>query len=684
MTRRSARPRRRRDAARARALPGRLRRRPLDGAQGDRRRAGRHAGDPARAVDLHPRAGAARPDARRARPGAATRSNPRRSGTVLRHRRPGDLAGAQLPARRRARLRCGRPRLRAIRAILGVGADFEYEVLSKEDWIGRRLVADRFRDRRVFICGDAAHLWVPYAGYGMNAGIADAMNLSWQLAARLAGWAERARPRRLRGRAPADHRAGLALRHGPRAADDQGARRGARRASRSPAPEGDAIRAEAGREGLRAQRPAVLLRRPELRLLLRRARRSSPTTARPRRPTPWAASRRRPCPAAARRTSGWPTAARSTTRFGRDYTLLRFDPRRRRRAARRRPRARAACRWRVLDVAARERAGRVPPRAGAVPRRPARRLARRLAVPADARALVDRSARRRPTEARAMNTADLIAIDTHTHAEVSCWNPFDNYGEEYDRAADKYFRSSRRPTIEETIAYYRERKIGLVMFTVDAETQMGRRRIPNEEIAEAAQKNSDIMIAFGSIDPHKGKMGAREARRLIEEHGVKGFKFHPTVQGFDPDDRMAWPIYEVIAEHKLPAIFHSGHSGIGSGMRCGGGLRLQNSNPMQLDDVAIDFPDMQIVIAHPSWPWQDEAISLAMHKPNVWIDLSGWSPKYFPPQLVQYANTLLKDRILFGSDYPLITPDRWMKDFEEAGFKHEVQAADPEGEREAP
>ena len=118
-------------------------------------------------------------------------------------------------------------------------------------------------------------------------------------------------------------------------------------------------------------------------------------------------------------------------------------------------------------------------------------------------------------------------------------------------------------------------------------------------------------------------------------------------------------------------------------MRCGGGLRLQNCNPMLLEDVAIDFPDMQIVIAHPSWPWQDEALSLALHKPNVWIDLSGWSPKYFPPQLVQYANTLLKDRMLFGSDFPLITPDRWMKDFDEAGFKDEVQAADPEGQRDA-
>jgi len=271
-----------------------------------------------------------------------------------------------------------------------------------------------------------------------------------------------------------------------------------------------------------------------------------------------------------------------------------------------------------------------------------------------------------------MDYKNLVAIDIHTHAEVSCRNPFDNYAEEYERAADKYFGSSGRPTIAETIAHYRSIKMGLVMFTVDSEAQIGKRRIPNEEIAQAAKENSDMMIAFASIDPHKGKMGAREAERLIKEEVIKGFKFHPTVQGFHPYNKMAWPIYEVINHHQLPAIFHTGHSGIGSGMRCGGGLRLEYSNPMHLDDVAIDFPDMQIVMAHPSFPWQDEALSVATHKPNVWIDLSGWSPKYFPKQLIQYANTLLKDRVLFGSDYPLITPERWMKDFEIAGFKPEV------------
>jgi len=87
----------------------------------------------------------------------------------------------------------------------------------------------------------------------------------------------------------------------------------------------------------------------------------------------------------------------------------------------------------------------------------------------------------------------------------------------------------------------------------------------------------------------------------------------------------------------------------------------------------VDFPQMKIILAHPSFPWQDEALSVCLHKPNVYIDLSGWSPKYFPENLVHYANTLLKRKMLFGSDYPAIKPERWISDFEQAGFREEVR-----------
>jgi predicted TIM-barrel fold metal-dependent hydrolase len=175
------------------------------------------------------------------------------------------------------------------------------------------------------------------------------------------------------------------------------------------------------------------------------------------------------------------------------------------------------------------------------------------------------------------------------------------------------------------------------------------------------------------VDPARGAAGVRLARRLIEEYGVRGFKFHPSVQAFYPNDRSAYPLFELIQEHGLVALFHTGQTGVGAGQRGGGGIRVKYANPLHLDDVAADFPDMDIVMAHPSFPWQDEALSVATHKPRVHIDLSGWSPKYFPPQLVQYANTLLREKVLFGSDFPVITPERWMSDFDRLEIKPEVR-----------
>jgi predicted TIM-barrel fold metal-dependent hydrolase len=267
----------------------------------------------------------------------------------------------------------------------------------------------------------------------------------------------------------------------------------------------------------------------------------------------------------------------------------------------------------------------------------------------------------------------VIAIDIHTHAEVSCCDPEDPVMGKFFDAASTYFKVDRkRPTMPETVAYYREQNVALVMFTVDMESEIGAKRIRNEEIAEMAEANNDIMIAFASIDPHKGKMAAREARKLIEEYGIKGFKFHPPMQGFHPADRMAYPLYEVIAEYNMPAIFHTGHSGMGTGMPGGGGVRLKYGQPMLVDDVAADFPDMNIILAHPSWPWTDESLSMALHKANVYIDLSGWSPKYFPKQVIQYANTQLKHKMLFGSDFPLITPEKWIAAAKDVGFREDV------------
>jgi len=265
----------------------------------------------------------------------------------------------------------------------------------------------------------------------------------------------------------------------------------------------------------------------------------------------------------------------------------------------------------------------------------------------------------------AIDVEALDAIDVHVHIEI------DDRGHaslpaDLVEAASKYFAAdAARPDLDSIAAYYRERRMAAVVFTVDAETHLGHPPIPSELIAAGAARHNDVLIPFGSVDPHRADAVDR-ARRLIEDHGVRGFKFHPTVQGFDPSDERWYPLYETLQDAGVVALFHTGQTGIGAGLPGGRGLRLGLSNPMLLDGVAADFPALQIIMAHPSVPWQDEALSIASHKHNTWIDLSGWSPKYFPEALVRAANSYLKSRVLFGSDYPLLTPDRWRRDADAA------------------
>lgn len=269
----------------------------------------------------------------------------------------------------------------------------------------------------------------------------------------------------------------------------------------------------------------------------------------------------------------------------------------------------------------------------------------------------------------------IRAIDFHTHAEEPCGcHPDDGYDALQSSMAE-YFRAPWKhpPTVPETAAHYRAQNIAAVIFPVDAERETGYRRYANEEVAGIAAENSDVLVPFASIDPWKGKMGVREARRLMRSFGIKGFKFHPTMQGFYPNDRMAYALYEAIEAEGGIALFHTGQTGVGSGMPGGNGMRLKYSNPMHMDDVAVDFPDLKIILAHPSFPWQDEALAVAQHKPNVYIDLSGWSPKYFPDILVRYCNSILKKKVLFGSDWPMIAPERWLNDFERIAIRDEVR-----------
>jgi uncharacterized protein len=273
-----------------------------------------------------------------------------------------------------------------------------------------------------------------------------------------------------------------------------------------------------------------------------------------------------------------------------------------------------------------------------------------------------------------MDLDSLLAIDVHVHVEQDAHGNL-SIDEELRRGAAAYFRNAEPhyPQVAEIAEHYRSLNMAAVVFTVDTELSTGQPPLSSEEIAELAAQHSDVLIPFGSVDPGRGVVAVRTVRRLVTDYGVRGFKFHPSLQAFEPNDPRHYPLWDELQSLGVPALFHTGQTGIGAGLPGGRGIKLRYSDPMLLDDVAADFPALTVIMAHPSVPWQDEAISVATHKPNVFIDLSGWSPKYFPPQLVRAANTMLKRQVLFGSDFPALSPERWISDFEKVEIRDEVR-----------
>jgi uncharacterized protein len=257
----------------------------------------------------------------------------------------------------------------------------------------------------------------------------------------------------------------------------------------------------------------------------------------------------------------------------------------------------------------------------------------------------------------------IKAIDIHTHVEVDC-HGHNAYDDELVAATRSYFKmgDTAAASVDELAEHYRQRNAAAVVFTIDAQTAMGHAPNSVEELITGAARNNDVLIPFGTVDP----LDVDRAVRRVHEQvalGVKGFKFHPSMQAFEPNDPRFRPIYETIAAAGVPALFHTGQTGMGSGLPGGHGIKLRYSDPMLLDDVAADFPNLTVVMAHPAVPWVDAQIAIATHKANVYLDLSGYSPKYFPPQLVRALGRQLRRKALFGTDYPYIQLDRWEQDF---------------------
>lgn len=264
---------------------------------------------------------------------------------------------------------------------------------------------------------------------------------------------------------------------------------------------------------------------------------------------------------------------------------------------------------------------------------------------------------------------DAVAIDVHTHPQTEEF--LAAMGTRHKQMAQHF--KQERPVVSFAAQAddYRERKMMAVIVNSDSETTSGIKGAPNDLLGKAQADHPDVFLAFAGIDPWKGESAIAEIRRCHAEYGIRGVgELNPSRQKFFANDRRFYPIWETCAELGLVVMFHGGFPGAGAGSPGGGGYKLDAARPVPyIDDVAADFPELRIISAHPAWPWHLENLAMVWHKSNVYLDLSGWAPKYLPPEVVRYADSLISDRVLFGSDWPVMTVDRWMAEFDELGLK---------------
>ncbi len=262
-------------------------------------------------------------------------------------------------------------------------------------------------------------------------------------------------------------------------------------------------------------------------------------------------------------------------------------------------------------------------------------------------------------------------IDLHCYPNtkecLACQKP-------YVEALSKYWnRDWVAKSEDEVVKDFTNAGVEAVLVALDLETTAGTPPCSNEYVAGIRQRHPDRIIqAWAAVDPHKGEAAIREARHAVRDLGMLGFHFHPIMGHFAVNDPRLRPLFEVISELQVPVMIDVGTTGMGAGMPGGMGGKLRHAHPSAIDELAADFPNLTIVAAHPGWPWVDERTAVALHKRKVYWELSGWAPKYFPSQLKVDIRGRLRDKIMFGSDYPSIPYERLLREWHELGYPNQI------------
>ena len=263
-------------------------------------------------------------------------------------------------------------------------------------------------------------------------------------------------------------------------------------------------------------------------------------------------------------------------------------------------------------------------------------------------------------------------IDVHcypnTQEWISCQRP-------YAEALSAYWKRPWVPkTEEEVVQDFTAAGIEAILVALDLETTVHTPPCSNDYVSGMQKRHPERIIqSWAAVDPFKGDPAIQEARRAIKELGMMGFHFHPIMGHFAVNDRRLYPLFETIAELKVPVMVDVGTTGMGAGMPGGMGAKIRHAHPSAIDELAADFPNLTIVAAHPGWPWTDEMTAVALHKGNVFWELSGWAPKYFPQQLKVDIRGRLSDKILFGSDYPSIPHERLFREWDQLGYSDAIK-----------
>jgi hypothetical protein len=252
-----------------------------------------------------------------------------------------------------------------------------------------------------------------------------------------------------------------------------------------------------------------------------------------------------------------------------------------------------------------------------------------------------------------------------THSQLWTKEAIESFPKKMAESYSHMFGEIGMPSIEDTIKDMDDAGVDTsVIVAVDAET-IHKYRVSNDLVAETVSKHPDRLIGFASVDPNKGKNGVKEFRRAVTDLGLKGLKLLPHLIDLDINDPIIYPLYEAAQELGVPVLFHTG-------TQFHAGTKIKYCRPLFVDDVAVDFPGLSLIIAHFGFPWWEEALAVVRRNPYVYFNIAGWAPRHIPPGVIQAANSYLKAKVLFGSDYPLLSRVRIMSELKALNLKEDT------------